>query len=77
MTLAVDLGRKATKQTNKTKQITVALKHEERRCEYLSSQAKIMTTVYDDNATLPEVSIESPYGNILERSQQAQHLSQY
>ena len=57
------------------KQITVALKHEE-RCQYLSTQAKIMTTVHDDIATLPEDSIESPYGNILERSQLAQHLSQ-
>ena len=36
------------------KQITVALKHEERRCQYLSTQAKIMTTVHDDISTLPE-----------------------
>ena len=35
-----------------------------------------MTTVHDYIATLPEDSIESPYGNILERSQLAQHLSQ-
>ena len=40
------------------------------------SNAKILTTVHDDIATLPEDSIESPYGNILERSQLAQHLSQ-
>ena len=58
------------------KQITVALKHEEKRCQYLSTQAKIMTTVHDDIATLSEDSLESPYGNILERSQLAQHLSQ-
>ena len=58
------------------KQITVALKHEERRCQYLSTQAKIMTTVQDDIVTLPEDSIESQYGNILERSQLAQHMSQ-
>ena len=58
------------------KQITVALKHEEKRCQYLSTQAKIMTTVHDDNATIPKDSIESPYGNILERSQLAQRLSQ-
>ena len=47
------------------KQITVALKDEERRCQYLSTQAKIMTTVHDDIATLPEDSIESPYGIFL------------
>ena len=58
------------------KLITVALKHGERRCKYLSTQAKIMTTVHDDIATLPEDSIESLYGNILERIQLAQHLSQ-
>ena len=58
------------------KQVTVALKHGERRCQYLSTQAKIMTTVHDDIATLPEDSIESPYGNTLMRSQLAQHLSQ-
>ena len=58
------------------KQITMALKHEERRCQCLSTQAKILTTVHDDIATLPEDSIESPYGNFLERCQLAQHLSQ-
>ena len=58
------------------KQITMALKHEERRCQYLSTQAKILTTVHDDIATLPEDSIESPYRNILERRQLEQHLSQ-
>ena len=42
------------------KQVTVALKHEERRCQYLSTQAKIMTSVHDDIASLPEgkVSVE-------------------
>ncbi|WAQ97433.1 NPRL3-like protein [Mya arenaria] len=29
-------------------QITVALRHEERRCQYLSTQAKVMTTVHDE-----------------------------
>ena len=58
------------------KHITLALKHEERICQYLSTQAKILTTVHDDIATLPEDSIESQYGNILERSQLEQHLSQ-
>ncbi|KAH3779850.1 hypothetical protein DPMN_157658 [Dreissena polymorpha] len=36
------------------KQITVALKHEERRCQYLSTQAKIMATVHDEVASMPE-----------------------
>ena len=54
----------------------MALKHEERRCQYLSTQVKIMTTVQDEIATLPEYSIESSYGNVLERSKLAQHLSQ-
>ena len=33
------------------KQITVEWKQEERRCQYLSTQAKVMTTVHDDIAT--------------------------
>ena len=36
------------------KQLTVALKHEERRVQYLSSQAKIMSTVHDEVTSLPE-----------------------
>lgn len=36
------------------KQLTVALKHEEKRCQYLSTQAKIMSTVHDEVASLPE-----------------------
>jgi len=34
--------------------LTVALRHEERRCQYLSTQAKIMATVHDEVASLPE-----------------------
>ena len=35
------------------------LRHEERRYQYLSAQAKIMTTFHDDIATLPEDSIDT------------------
>ena len=45
-----------------------------RREDVRSSQAKILKTVHDHIAILPEDSIESPYGNILERSHLAQHL---
>lgn len=40
--------------TDLVKQITVAIHHEEERCQYLSSQAKIMLAVHDEVAAMPE-----------------------
>ncbi|KAK3579485.1 hypothetical protein CHS0354_028302 [Potamilus streckersoni] len=59
---------------NLAKQLSVALKHEEKRCQYLSSQAKIMTAVHDDVAALPEDSLELPYSLILKKSEFAKNL---
>ncbi|XP_052227787.1 GATOR complex protein NPRL3-like isoform X2 [Dreissena polymorpha] len=59
------------------KQITVALKHEERRCQYLSTQAKIMATVHDEVASMPEDMMSSLYEIILQKSElakQFQHI---
>ncbi|XP_041362613.1 GATOR complex protein NPRL3-like isoform X2 [Gigantopelta aegis] len=56
------------------KQLTVAIGHEERRCQYLSLQAKIMMAANDEVAALPEDCLVSPYKLILERSQLAQEL---
>ena len=36
------------------KQLTVAIGHEERRCQYLSLQAKIMMAANDEVAAMPE-----------------------
>lgn len=40
--------------TDLVKQITVAIHHEEERCQYLSSQAKIMLAIHDEVAAMPE-----------------------
>lgn len=40
--------------TDLVKQITVAIHHEEERCQYLSSQAKIMLSIHDEVAAMPE-----------------------
>ncbi|XP_052791015.1 GATOR complex protein NPRL3-like [Mya arenaria] len=56
-------------------QITVALRHEERRCQYLSTQAKVMTTVHDEVTSLPEDMMSSPYEIILQKSELAKQLS--
>ncbi|XP_052686367.1 GATOR complex protein NPRL3-like [Crassostrea angulata] len=53
--------------TDLVKQITVAIHHEEERCQYLSSQAKIMLAVHDEVAAMPEDSVESPYAAILQK----------
>ncbi|XP_045213441.1 GATOR complex protein NPRL3-like [Mercenaria mercenaria] len=58
------------------KQLTVALKHEEKRCHYLSTQAKIMTTVFDEVASLPEDMLTSPFETIIEKSELAKQLQQ-
>uniref|UniRef100_K1Q0G7 GATOR complex protein NPRL3 n=1 Tax=Magallana gigas TaxID=29159 RepID=K1Q0G7_MAGGI len=53
--------------TDLVKQITVAIHHEEERCQYLSSQAKIMLAIHDEVAAMPEDSVESPYAAILQK----------
>lgn len=55
------------------KQITVAIRHEECRCNYLTLQTKAMQQVHDEMTPLPE-GFECPYEMILERSQLAREL---
>ncbi|CAI9729517.1 Hypothetical predicted protein [Octopus vulgaris] len=54
------------------KQITVAIRHEECRCNYLAQQAKAMQQVHDESP-FSEVS-ECPYKMILRHSQLAREL---
>ncbi|XP_076309210.1 GATOR complex protein Nprl3 [Tachypleus tridentatus] len=57
-----------------SQRIAIALQHEERRCGYVTSQAKMMVLTHDEVATLPEDSDQSPYALILTRCQLAQAL---
>ncbi|XP_035227465.1 GATOR complex protein NPRL3-like isoform X2 [Stegodyphus dumicola] len=54
--------------------LSVAIKHEECRCSYLTSQVKLMQNAHDDIASLPEDNQESPFNLILSRSELANHL---
>ncbi|KAL4239681.1 Nitrogen permease regulator-like 3 [Mactra antiquata] len=58
------------------KQLSVALKHEEERCQYLSIQAKIMSTVYEEVSSLPEDMLSSPFESIIQKSELASQLQQ-
>ena len=50
-------------------QLAVALRHEERRCGFLSGQQQIMWAVQDEMATRTEAdATESPYRAMLKKS---------
>ncbi|KAI0217016.1 GATOR complex protein NPRL3 [Lamellibrachia satsuma] len=57
-----------------SKQLAVALRHEEKRCGFLSEQASKMCSTQDDMASQPEDSLESPYGAMLMKCQLAKQL---
>ncbi|XP_069944374.1 GATOR1 complex protein NPRL3-like isoform X2 [Cherax quadricarinatus] len=52
----------------------LALRHEEYRCQFLSSEAKIMLAAHDEASQLPEDGQVSPFQLILDRSLLARHL---
>ncbi|XP_064611275.1 GATOR1 complex protein NPRL3-like [Liolophura sinensis] len=56
------------------KQLTVAIRHEETRCHYLTAQTKIILSIHDEVAAMPEDSCDSPFKLILEKSQLAKDL---
>lgn len=57
-----------------SKRIAIALKHEEIRCRYLSSEREAMLSVHDEMSTLPEDCAETPFQHILPRSKLARDL---
>lgn len=57
-----------------SKRIAIALKHEEIRCRYLSSERETMLSVQDELAAMPEDCAESPFQNMLPRSKLASDL---
>ncbi|XP_071551151.1 GATOR1 complex protein NPRL3 isoform X2 [Panulirus ornatus] len=54
----------------------LALRHEEYRCQFLSSETKIMLSAHDEASQLPENGQVSPFQLILDRSLLARHLRQ-
>jgi hypothetical protein len=57
-----------------TKRLSIALRHEERRCGYLSDQARIVLSVQDEVAALPEDCAESPFRMMMTRSKLCRDL---
>ncbi|XP_071814720.1 GATOR1 complex protein NPRL3-like [Apostichopus japonicus] len=58
-----------------SKRLAVALKHEERRCGYLSRQAVVVHTTMDEVAAMPEDSEESPFKLLMQRSKLCRGLA--
>ncbi|XP_076076005.1 GATOR1 complex protein NPRL3-like [Mytilus galloprovincialis] len=56
------------------KQLTGAIKYEESRRQYLSTEAKIMISIHDDIASLPEDQMHFPYDLIRTKSSLARDL---
>ncbi|KAJ7340234.1 Nitrogen permease regulator-like 3 [Desmophyllum pertusum] len=54
-----------------SKRIAIALKHEEIRYRYLSSEREAMLSVHDEMSSMPEDCAESPFQHILPRSKLA------
>lgn len=57
-----------------SKRIAIALKHEEIRCGYLSSERETMLSIQDEIAAMPEDCAESPFQNMPARSKLARDL---
>lgn len=57
-----------------SKIIAIALKHEEIRCGYLSSERETMLSIQDEIAAMPEDCAESPFQNMPARSKLARDL---
>ncbi|XP_064477969.1 GATOR1 complex protein NPRL3-like [Ornithodoros turicata] len=57
-----------------THKIAIALRAEDKRCNYLSTELRSMLQAHDDTVAMPEDSEESPYHLILKRSQLARDL---
>ena len=58
------------------KELIVAIRHEEQRCQYLSTQSKTIRAVFDHVQAQPEDSVLNPFRLILQRSQLANELKQ-
>lgn len=61
-----------------SKRLGVALRHEERRCGYLSQETKTMVMAHDEVAARPELEeaedVDTPFDQILQRSTLARNL---
>ncbi|TKS92128.1 GATOR complex protein NPRL3 [Collichthys lucidus] len=63
---------------NLSRRIAIALQHEERRCQYLTREAKLMLAVQDEITTMTETdgSPQSPFRQILPKCKLARDLKE-
>ncbi|KAM6957664.1 GATOR1 complex protein NPRL3 isoform 2-T2 [Aplochiton taeniatus] len=62
---------------NLSRRIAIALQHEERRCQYLTREAKLMLAMQDEVTTMPENdSPQSPFRQILPKCKLARDLKE-
>ncbi|XP_033827190.1 GATOR complex protein NPRL3 isoform X3 [Periophthalmus magnuspinnatus] len=63
---------------NLSRRIAIALQHEERRCQYLTREAKLMLSVQDEITTMTETdgSPQSPFRHILPKCKLARDLKE-
>ncbi|KAF3846170.1 hypothetical protein F7725_003248 [Dissostichus mawsoni] len=62
---------------NLSRRIAIALQHEERRCQYLTREAKLMLAVQDEITTMTEkASPQSPFRQILPKCKLARDLKE-
>ncbi|KAM6957665.1 GATOR1 complex protein NPRL3 isoform 3-T3 [Aplochiton taeniatus] len=63
---------------NLSRRIAIALQHEERRCQYLTREAKLMLAMQDEVTTMPETddSPQSPFRQILPKCKLARDLKE-
>uniref|UniRef100_A0A668AUE4 GATOR complex protein NPRL3 n=1 Tax=Myripristis murdjan TaxID=586833 RepID=A0A668AUE4_9TELE len=61
---------------NLSRRIAIALQHEERRCQYLTREAKLMLAVQDEITTMTESDPQSPFRQILPKCKLARDLKE-
>ncbi|KAM6905562.1 GATOR1 complex protein NPRL3 isoform 1-T2 [Xenentodon cancila] len=63
---------------NLSRRIAIALQHEERRCQYLTREAKLMLAVQDEITTMTEIDAgpQSPFRQILPKCKLAKDLKE-
>uniref|UniRef100_A0A8C4T3R1 GATOR complex protein NPRL3 n=1 Tax=Erpetoichthys calabaricus TaxID=27687 RepID=A0A8C4T3R1_ERPCA len=61
---------------NLSRRIAIALQHEERRCQYLTREAKLMLAAQDDVTAIAESNPHCPFHNILPKSKLARDLKE-
>uniref|UniRef100_A0A8C7W5Y3 GATOR complex protein NPRL3 n=1 Tax=Oncorhynchus mykiss TaxID=8022 RepID=A0A8C7W5Y3_ONCMY len=61
---------------NLSRRIAIALQHEERRCQYLTREAKLMLAVQDEVTNMTESDPQSPFRQILPKCKLARDLKE-